>query len=140
LYTGGNKSSKKKYEKLKKALSEKSPTSIFFIAFDKDNEKIVGSVCISFKKTGRIRHRVDLGWGVYPDYQGNGIGTRLLKRAIEYSKKRGFKRAEAEMAIKNKASWKIALKNGFKIEGTKKRGLLLDNGKYADTYIVGKLL
>lgn len=59
--------------------------------------------------------------------------------ALEFAKKKGFKRAEAEMAIKNKSSWKLAKKCGFKIEGIKKKALLTDDGRYIDTYVVGKV-
>jgi len=38
------------------------------------------------------------------------------------------------------ASLRVAEKLGFKIEGKKEKGLLLDNGKYEDVYILGKLL
>lgn len=34
----------------------------------------------------------------------------------------------------------MALRCGFSIEGTKKKALLTDDGKYIDTYIVGKIL
>jgi RimJ/RimL family protein N-acetyltransferase len=34
----------------------------------------------------------------------------------------------------------MALKCGFKIEGIKKKAMLMDDGKYIDTYIVGKIL
>ena len=81
-----------------------------------------------------------MGWGVHPEYQGKGIGTKLLKESLKYAKKKGFKRAEAEMAIENKGSWKMALKNGFKIEGKKEKALLTDDGRYIDTYIVGRIL
>ena len=88
----------------------------------------------------RLRHRGELGWGVHPDYQGKGIATKMLTEALKFAKKKGFKRAEAEMAIENKASWKLALRCGFKIEGTKKKAMLTDDGRYIDTYIVGKIL
>ena len=138
-YTGTNKYTKKKLENLRNYLFEKS-TSRHFVAIDSKINKIVGSVSYEFKKAGRLRHRVDLGWGIHPDFTGQGIGTKLLNFALENAKKKGFKRAEAEMAIKNIGSWKMALKCGFKIEGTKKKALLTDDGKYIDTYIVGKLL
>ena len=107
---------------------------------DKLKQKIVAHIGYHFKKSGRDRHVIDLGWIVHPDYEGQGIGSKMLKSILEDAKKRGFKRAEAEMAIKNIGSWKIALKNGFKIEGIKKKALLTDDGEYIDTYIVGKIL
>lgn len=78
--------------------------------------------------------------GIHPDFTGQRLGTKLLNFALEDAKKKGFKRAEAEMAVKNIGSWKMALKCGFKIEGTKKKALLTDDEKYIDTYIVGKIL
>jgi RimJ/RimL family protein N-acetyltransferase len=141
LYTGSNASIKKnKTKNLRKTISSKNPDHYVFVAIDKNTGKLVGSVMASFKKSGRIRHRIDLGWGLHPDYQGKGIGTSLLKEILKYAKKKGFKRAEAEMAIENKASWKMALKCGFKIEGKKNKAMITDDKRYIDTYIVGKIL
>jgi RimJ/RimL family protein N-acetyltransferase len=141
VYTGSNTvPDKEKVEKMKKGFVDKNPDSFSFIAIDKKNKKIIGSTFFSFKKKGRIRHRINMGWGVHPEYQGKGIGTKLLKESLKYAKKKGFKRAEAEMAIENKGSWKMALKNGFKIEGKKEKALLTDDGRYIDTYIVGRIL
>lgn len=140
LYTATNKYTKKKLNELKDELSKKAPNSARFIATDSKTKRVVGCISYDFKPTGRVRHIITLGWGIHPDYEGQGIGTKLLKFALHNAKKKGFKRAEAEMAIKNIGSWKIALNCGFKIEGTKKKALLTDDGKYIDTYIVGKIL
>jgi len=77
---------------------------------------------------------------VHPDYQGRGIATKLLKALLVEAKKKGLKRAEAECAVANVASWKLAKKCGFKIEGKKIKALITDDGKSIDTYIVGRLL
>jgi len=140
LYTGSNRLSKDKLKKIREEFKLRSPSSYSFIAIDKLRDKIVCSVFFSFKKSGRTRHRIDFGWGVHPDYQKQGIATKVLKEALEFAKKKGFKRAEAEAAVINKGSIKLAEKCGFKIEGRKKQGLLLDNEKYADTYILGRTL
>ncbi len=136
-YTGSNKKrTKKDLEKWKDSFNKE--TSIIFVA--EINNKIVGSVFFLAKEKGRTRHRLSGGWSVHPDYQRRGIGTLLLKTAVKEAKKRGFKRLEAEVAVKNISSWKISKKAGFKIEGIKKKGLLLDNKKYADTYMLGRIL
>ena len=140
IYTGSTRFSNNRMKKLGKTLSSKNPDSIYFVAVDKLKQKIVAHIGYHFKKSGRDRHVIDLGWIVHPDYEGQGIGSKMLKSILEDAKKRGFKRAEAEMAIKNIGSWKIALKNGFKIEGIKKKALLTDDGEYIGTYIVGKIL
>ena len=139
-YTGINKPlSKKDIIKLKKDITKKK-NNYHFVAIDKEKNKIVGLIELSFKKIGRKRHRANFGWGVHPDYQKKGVGTKLLKTALQFAKKKGFKRAESEMAIKNESSVKLAKKFGFKIEGIKKKAILTDEGKYIDTYIVGKIL
>ena len=141
IHTGTNQPfSKKRIEKLKKTLGEKSPENYTFVALEKEKNKVVGSTSFDFRKKGRARHIVNFGWAVHPDYQRKGIATNLLKTALKFSKKKGFRRAEAEIAVVNKSSIKLAKKVGFKIEGKKEKGLLLDNGKYVDTYIIGKIL
>jgi RimJ/RimL family protein N-acetyltransferase len=110
------------------------------LAIDKKRNTIVGWCSVSGNERGRTRHRVDLGWLVHPDYVRKGIATRLVQNAIRELKKASIKRVEAEAAIKNIASLKLAKKLGFKIEGKKRKGLLLDNGKYVDTYIFSKIL
>jgi RimJ/RimL family protein N-acetyltransferase len=142
LYNGSNTiPDEKKIEKMRKRYEEWGKNNFVFLAINKNTKKVVGSITADFKKVGsRIRHRIDCGWGVHPDYMGQGIATKLLKTLLAYSKKDGFKRAEAEMAIENIGSWKLAKKCGFKIEGTKKKALLTDDGRYVDTYIVGRWL
>ncbi len=140
-YTGSNKiPTKKKSKEWAKSFTQKSPDAYTFVAEDTEKKKVIGSTTFNFRKTGRLRHRADFGWGVHADYQGTGIATKLLKAALKFSKDKGFKKAEAEIAVLNIASVKLSRKLGFKIEGKKKKGLLLDNGKYADTIIVGKVL
>ena len=141
VYTGSNDvPDKKKLAKWRKSFSDKNAESFSFVAMDTDSNKLVGSTISSFRAKGRLRHRIDMGWGLLPGYQGKGIGTKLLKESLRFAKQKGFKRAEAEAAIENIASIKLAKKCGFKIEGKREKGLLLDNGKYVDTYIFGKVL
>lgn len=140
LYTGKNKYTKKDIEKTKNDLKKKPKDQIHLLAIDPKTKKILGSTMMNFRTKGRIRHRVDLGWGLHPDYQKQGIGTQLLKRILEIAKKKGFIKAEAEAAIENKASIKLAKKLGFKIEGLKKKAMITDDGRYIDTYILGKIL
>ncbi len=129
---------KKEIEKARKNYLDQGKGHFFFVAeFDK---KIIGTMGYSFYSRGRTRHRGDLGWMVHPDFQGKGVGSKMMKFVLGFSKKRGFKRLEAEVAVKNKGSILLAKKFGFKIEGIKKKGLILDNGKHLDTYLFGKLL
>jgi len=141
IYTGLNKPIlKKRISYWRKLYSSRNPEGYYFVAVDNGTGKLVGRCGFSFSKEGRGRHIADIGWVVHPDYQGRGIATNLVKVTLNFAKKKGFKRAEAEIAVPNKASVKIAQKSGFKIEGRKEKSFLLDNGKYVDGYIVGKVL
>ncbi|MEI7718312.1 MAG: GNAT family protein [archaeon] len=138
IYNGSNVApDKKKISKFREDFKQVSNT-ITVLAFD--GKKVVGSINGRFKKSGRLRHRVEMGWGVHPDYQGQGIATNLVRIILGEVKNRGFKRVEAECAIENKASWRLAKKFGLKIEGRRKGGLLIDDGRFIDTYLLGKVL
>jgi RimJ/RimL family protein N-acetyltransferase len=126
--------------KINQKFSVQDQRNFTLLAVDKTKNVIVGWCSVSGNKKGRTRHRVDLGWHVHPDYTRQGIATKLVKMAIAKLKKTSIRRVEAEAAIKNISSLKLAKKLGFKIEGKKRKGLLLDNGKYVDTYIFGKIL
>ncbi|MEM4230579.1 MAG: GNAT family protein [Candidatus Pacearchaeota archaeon] len=140
-YTGSNKPfDKEKIKKLRKSFLKPEKNECSVVAIDKETNKIVGSALFSGKKEGRLRHRVEFGWGVNPDYANKGIGTKMVRFLLNEAKKRGFKKAQAEVAVKNFASIKLAKKCGFKIEGKRKAGLICDDGKYVDTYIFGKIL
>jgi RimJ/RimL family protein N-acetyltransferase len=140
-YTGNNSFfNNEKIKKLDKSLYENKKFDFSFVAIDSDNEKIIGKCIFWAKEKGRTRHRAEVGWGVHPDYTRKGIATELLKSTLDEAKKRGYKKIQAEAAVKNRASTKLAKKLGFKIEGRRKKGMLLDDGRYVDTYIFGKIL
>ena len=140
-YTGTNRRrTVKDIRRFEEVYAKNKRNEFVFIAIDSVNGKVVGSCAFFAKKEGRTRHRGEMGWAVHLDYSRQGIATRLVKRTLEEAKRRGFKKAEAEAAVKNIGSVRLAKKCGFKIEGRKKRGLLLDSGRYADTYVFGKVL
>lgn len=91
-------------------------------------------------KHGRSGHRGEAVWGVYPDYAKHGVGTKLLNAILAEARKKGFKRVEAEFAVANRASVRLATKCGFLVEGRRNADLILDNGTFADSYLFGKLL
>ncbi len=139
LYTGTNKpKTKKEIKKMRKDYSQSN--KFIFIAVNNQKKKIIGCSSFEFKKKGRISHVGEMGWIIHPDYQKKGIATVLLQTILSYAKKKALKRAEAEIAIENKASIKLAKKLGFKIEGRKKKAFLTDDGRYIDMYVVGKWL
>jgi RimJ/RimL family protein N-acetyltransferase len=111
-----------------------------FVAIDHGAKKVVGSCSFHFGLHGRTVHSGVAGWSVHPDYRRMGIATRLLRATIQEAKALGYERIEAEAAVGNSASVRLAEKCGFKIEGRKRKAMVLDNGKYEDVYVLGRLL
>lgn len=120
--------------------TENKKWAFSFIALDKSNGKVVGISSFSSRERKRTRHRGEVGWSVHPDYARKGIATKLVMAVLKEAKQKGFKRAEAETAVENISSVRLAKKCGFRIEGRRRAGLLLDDGRYVDTYLFGKLL
>ena len=52
----------------------------------------------------------------------------MLRAVLKEAKMRGFKRVEAEIAIENVASVRLAKRCGFHLEGRRTAGLVLDSG------------
>ncbi len=141
IYTGNNElRSKKDAIKSNRRYKFDSKNNFTFFAIDKNRNKLVGVCGAHGSEMGRLRHKVYLGWCVLPDYAGKGIGKLLVEAIIKEAKKRKIKRIEAEIALKNIPSLRLAKRMGFKVEGRKKAGMLLDNGKFMDMILVGKVL
>ena len=111
-----------------------------FVAIDNKKNTIIGACTFGSSSTGRASHVGEVGCGVHLDYFRIGVATKLLKAILKEAKERGFIKVDAEVARNNIASIKLVKRCGFVLEGTKRRGLLLDSGKYEDMCMFGKIL
>lgn len=123
-----------------KAFSKPRFNEFGFVAVDKEKNFVAGACLFSANGSERTRHIGEISWGVHPDYFKKGIATKLVNTITKEAKKRKFIRVEADVAKNNIASVKLAKRCGFKIEGIKKYGLLLDNGEYENVYMFSKIL
>ena len=119
------------------ARSSENKKNLMFVAVG--DGAIIGTCGLTADARGRTRHRGELGWYVHYDHVGKGIGARLLAAALREARRRGFKRVEAEIAIENTASIRLARRFRFRLEGRRKAGILLDDGRHVDTLIFGKV-
>jgi len=122
------------------ALCAKAARHWFMVVAVTGDGEIAGSCTFVAPERGRTRHRGELGWMVRHDFAGRGIATNLLRVALAEARRRGFKRVEAEVAADNVASVRLAKRFGFRVEGTRRAGIVLDSGRYLDTYLFGKVL
>jgi RimJ/RimL family protein N-acetyltransferase len=138
-YTATQRRSGDDVKRFRERFSEGKKNELHFIAVNR-GYAVVGTCGFVARAGGRTRHRGEIGWLVHPDHVGRGLATRLLRAVLKEAKRRGFKRAEAEIAVENVASLRLAKKLGFRMEGRRQAGILLDTGRYMDTRIFGKIL
>jgi L-phenylalanine/L-methionine N-acetyltransferase len=125
-------------EQWRKRLAE-PPEGLFSLVACVEQE-VVGQVDLhTFPHKPRRRHVGQIGMAVRDDRQGQGIGTALLKAAIDLADKwLNLTRLELEVFVDNAPAVRLYEKCGFTIEGT-----LVDfafrEGHYVDVYLMARL-
>ena len=107
------------------------------IYFLEEPEKLLG--IIGYYRMKPEHYRAEVGYMLFPEYNGKGIVSEALQKVIEY----GFNEMklhsiEAVLDPKNKGSEKVLIKNGFV-----KEAHLIENeyyeGRFLDTLIYSLL-
>ena len=100
--------------------------------------KVVGSIDIS-RKRNRLAHVASLGMAVHDDYQNRGIGTELMKAALDMTDNwLNIRRIELDVYTDNLPAVHLYEKFGFVREGVRKR-LAFREGEYVDAYHMARL-
>ncbi|MEJ8553927.1 GNAT family N-acetyltransferase [Tepidibacter sp. Z1-5] len=104
----------------------------------KEEDTVVGLVGLNVNPTPRLRHSASIGIMVHRDYQGIGIGKKLMKEILDLADNwLMLKRVELGVFADNEKAIKLYESCGFKIEGRRKYAAIR-NGKYEDEYIMGR--
>jgi L-phenylalanine/L-methionine N-acetyltransferase len=122
----------------RKKLSD-PPDGLFSLVACAEGE-VVGSISlITSPNRPRRRHAGSIGMAVRDDWQGKGIGTKLMEAALDLADNwLGLTRIELEVYTGNEAGIALYKKFGFEIEGTLRRFALRD-GEYVDAYSMARL-
>lgn len=113
---------------------KQKPATGFHLAIVIDGE-LAG--CVSLMKIEK-NHKAELGYWLAREHWGRGITSRAVAAMVKLGfRKFGLKKIYAYVFVKNKASYKVLLKNGFKKEGLLIQHVKKD-GKLEDEYIVAK--
>ncbi|CEQ22955.1 GNAT family acetyltransferase [[Clostridium] sordellii] len=103
-----------------------------------NNKKVVGLASLNVNASPRIRHSASIGISVHVDYQGMGIGKKLMKELIDLSDNwLMLVRLELGVYPDNEKALKLYKSLGFEEEGLKKYSAIR-NGKYVDEIIMGR--
>lgn len=117
---------------------EGNPNNIMLLAMA--GEEIAGIATISSTHKIKGRHDGELGIVVAKKYQGQGIGSELIRRLIEWARGNGVTtRLSLDTRTDNVNAVSLYLKFGFQVEGCRLNSTLLD-GKYYDLYVMGMML
>ncbi|MGB3366323.1 MAG: GNAT family N-acetyltransferase [Acidaminobacteraceae bacterium] len=102
------------------------------------DEKVVGQIGMFIEKNPRCAHIGAIGMMIRSDYQGKGIGSKLLEKILELADDYYMlRRVELTVFTSNEAAINLYRKYGFVIEGTKKYGAVR-KGRYEDLYYMGR--
>ncbi|NJP36875.1 GNAT family N-acetyltransferase [Alkalicoccus luteus] len=115
---------------------EKEASSAVFAAVG--NDQFAGYGFVFGSSTERTKHRTYLVMGVRKSFQGQGIGSRLLERMINWCGENDVMRIELTTVCRNKEAIGLYEKFGFRVEGKKLASLLID-GKPEDEYMMARV-
>jgi L-phenylalanine/L-methionine N-acetyltransferase len=121
-----------------KRLENNDPNSSYVLVAVVDG-KAVGIGSLFWASRPRKRHVADLGIMVHDDYQGRGIGKRLMAALVDTSDRwLGLLRIELEVYADNERAIKLYERFGFVMEGRKRMDAFRD-GQYVDSLVMGRI-
>jgi putative acetyltransferase len=114
---------------------EERPASFYSLVAEIDGQ-IVGEIAMQNYDSPRRKHAATLGMAVSEQFQGKGIGGKLLKALIELANNwLNIQRLELEVFTDNLGAIALYKKHGFVIEGTAK-AFAFRNGGFVDAHLM----
>jgi putative acetyltransferase len=104
------------------------------------NQEIVGSLgLIANDRSARRRHVGQLGMAVHDQWQGQGIGTALLRAAVDLADRwLNLSRLELTVYTDNEHAISLYQRFAFEIEG-RLRKYAFRNGEFVDAYTMARI-
>lgn len=110
--------------------SEQSYTGI---AYDTDNDEIVGLYILHPNNVGRCGHICNASYAVKKEMRGKHIGVKLVIHCLSIAKELRFSIMQFNAVVKsNEYALRLYEKLGFVRLGVIPQGFLLKNGSYED--------
>ena len=107
-------------------------------AIDPGTNQIIGNTSFSFAQRVKLAHAASLGTGVLPDWQGIGLGSWMLNRAVEDMRANPkIHRLELTVMDGNDHAQGMYLRAGFVVEGRKLKSIRQPDGQYRDEILMG---
>lgn len=109
----------------------------FLLVAEADNQ-IVGYISAQKGGLRRVAHSAYIVIGVLKDYRGKGIGTEFFKQLDIWAEKKRITRLELTVICENEVAKHLYEKNGFEVEGVKRKSIFVD-GTYLDEFYMAKI-
>jgi len=121
----------------RKRLADHGPDDFSLVAEVKG--EVVGNLGLHAAGRARRRHAAGLGMAVRDDWLRRGVGTALMRAAIDLADNwLNYRRLELTVYTDNAAALALYRKFGFVVEGTLV-AYAYRNGCYVDTYTMARL-
>ena len=102
------------------------------------DQEVVGWCNIPPATREVMAHVGDLFMGLLPNWRGQGLGERLLRKSLLAADAFGYRRIELGVFASNTRATALYRKAGFVEEGIKRRAILID-GVFHDEIIMARL-
>lgn len=103
----------------------------------RSSNEVIGGFYLKANFSGSSSHIANAAYMVKEIYQGQGIGTLLIKASLHIAKELGFQAMQFNMVLsQNMGAIKLYHKLGFHIIGTIPQAVCNPNGSYQDGYVM----
>jgi putative acetyltransferase len=100
--------------------------------------KVVGMIGLHIFKSARQRHIASLGMTIMREYQGKGIGKKLMENILDLADNwLMLIRIELDVTEDDERAIRLYRSFGFDVEGKKKYSII-KNGKYEDVLLMAR--
>ncbi|MGP3969211.1 GNAT family N-acetyltransferase [Streptomyces sp. 6N223] len=96
-------------------------------------EVLAGTIDVRFAQEGLGRGQVNVAYGLYPSWRGQGLATRAVHLVCGYAASEGAAEAVIQVEPRNAASAAVALRAGF----TYRARIQAEDGTRFDRYVRG---
>ncbi len=109
------------------------------IDLEDGSEMIIGHAGLHTEANPRRRHSGSIGMMIHPNFQGKGVGTKLLDTLLDLADNwLMLVRVELSVFYDNDRAIHLYEKKGFEREGVKRK-TSVRNGEYVDEIIMGRI-
>jgi len=109
-----------------------------FLVAEKEG-KIIGATTLDRSSIRKLNHTVSFGITILKEFSGQGIGSLLMKRVIEWAELNNIEKIDLEVFSDNTPGISLYKKFGFIEEGRKRKAIKTEDG-YRDMILMGKFL